>query len=434
LELLLLKHGAELAAAIDNDFGGRPIAETELLELFPSLSIVRHAQRHVSRWMKPERRATSWWYWLGHNQVRYQPLGVVGVIVPWNYPIFLGIGPIASAFAAGNRVLVKFSEFTPTLGEVFAKRVTEHFSPEVLGVVNGGVEVAQTFAKLPFDHLVFTGSTAVGKQVMLAAAQNLTPLTLELGGKSPALITPGFDLTVAARRIAWGKLVNAGQTCVAPDYVLLPRGQEIAFAQALRAAATHAYRDASSRDYTSIVHDRARARLQALLNDAEAHGARLEPLLPPGSQGGGRMVPYAVLNTNDAMRLMQEEIFGPILPLVPYDTLPQAVTYIRSRDKPLALYLFDHNRTRCDELLDATHSGGVTLNDCVLHLAQDDLPFGGIGPSGMGHYHGRDGFLRLSHARAVHRRGAINGLPLFHPPYGKRFATWILERLMLRRS
>jgi acyl-CoA reductase-like NAD-dependent aldehyde dehydrogenase len=431
LRQMLLRHQRAIIEAIDADFGHRPAAETQLLELFPSLQAIRYARAHVARWMRPERRGTAPWFWPGRSLVRYQPLGVVGIIVPWNYPLYLAVGPLVGALAAGNRVMIKMSEYGPHFGALFAQLIGETFAPDHVSVVLGGTDVAAAFAALPFDHLLFTGSTAVGRLVMASAARNLTPVTLELGGKSPAIVAPGFDIPTAAQRIGFGKWVNAGQTCIAPDYVLLPRGQEAAFVAALREVAQRLYRDSASADYASIAHERHHQRLQALLEDARRLGARIEPLLPAGAATGRRMTPVALLDTTPAMRVMQEEIFGPILPIVPYETLDEAIEYVNARERPLALYIFDHQRGRLDALLDRTASGGVTINDCLLHVAQDDLPFGGVGPSGMGRYHGPEGFKTFSQQRAVFRQAALNGSALLQPPFDRpwvqRLLSWMLR-------
>ncbi|HEY3381134.1 MAG TPA: coniferyl aldehyde dehydrogenase [Vicinamibacterales bacterium] len=428
---LLRRNERAICDAIDSDFGRRPAPETRILELFPSLSSVRYARAHVRRWMRPERRHVSIWFQPGRAELRYQPLGVVGIIVPWNYPLFLAVGPLAASLAAGNRSMIKMSEYGPALGALLAGLMADVFPADLVTVVLGNVQVARDFAALPFDHLLFTGSTAVGRDVMAAAAKNLTPVTLELGGKSPAIVAPGYNLATAAQRIVFGKLVNAGQTCIAPDYVLLPKGEEDAFLAAVRSCAKQFYGTAASPDYASIAHDRQHTRLLAVLADAEAKGARIEPILEPGAPGPRRLPPVALFNCTGDMRVMQEEIFGPLLPIVPYDSLEHAVQYVTGRDRPLSLYVFDGDRGRVDRLLDATHSGGVTVNDCLLHIGQDDLPFGGVGPSGMGRYHGPEGFRTFSHARSVFRQSRVNGLPALYPPYGRRLGEWLLK-LMLR--
>jgi len=430
LERLLRENRAAFAQAIDSDFSGRSPSETALLEVFPSLQGIAHARRHLKAWMRDERRHVSIWFQPGRARVRYQPLGVAGIIVPWNYPLFLAIGPLTAALAAGNRALLKLSEFTPAFSALFAERVAAYFAADELAVVQGDAAVAQAFAALSFDHLLFTGSTSVGRQVMRTAADALVPVTLELGGKSPVLIAPGFDIELAARRIAMAKLLNAGQTCVAPDYVLLPQGAEAEFAAALKKAATALYGDGRTADYTSIINARQHARLCGLLEEARAAGARCLPLFEgSGDLGARRLMPHLLLDVPFDSRIMQEEIFGPLLPVIPYADTAAAIHFINARERPLALYVFDNDRRRVEQVIAATRSGGVTVNDCMLHVAQDDLPFGGIGASGMGHYHGREGFITFSKLRPVFRQSRFNALPLLAAPYGARARR--LLRLML---
>jgi acyl-CoA reductase-like NAD-dependent aldehyde dehydrogenase len=427
---MVLKNCDALAVAIDHDFAGRSRHETQLLELFPALEGVRHARRHVRQWMRPQRRGTSLWFLPGRSEVRPQALGVVGIVVPWNYPVFLAVAPLAAALAAGNRAMVKMSEFTPATGELFAALVARAFDPAEVTVVNGSAEVAQEFVALPFDHLLFTGSTAVGRQVMRAAAANLTPVTLELGGKSPAIIGPGARLDVAAERILLGKCVNAGQTCIAPDYVLIPAGRIEEFTTLAKGVVSRFYpRLRNNPDYSSIVNDRHRARLAGLAEDAVARGATLVPLHADDLSGTPKNVPQLVLGGTDAMAVMHEEIFGPLLPVVPYGTLDEAIAYVNARPRPLALYIFDEDRANVDAVLERTVSGGVSVNETLLHVAQENLPFGGVGASGMGAYHGRDGFDTFSKLKPVFRQSRLNGLGLFMPPYRQRF-EWLIRLLM----
>lgn len=426
---LLTAHEKEFAAAIDADFGSRPAAETELLEVFPALEEVKSALRHGAAWMRPRRAPVSKWYWPARASIVPQPLGVVGVIAPWNYPIFLSVGPAAGVLAAGNRLLVKLSEFTPAFGACFARRVAEAFAADEFAVVNGDAAVAANFAALPFDHLLFTGSTAVGRKVMGAAAANLTPVTLELGGKSPAVVTPGYPLSHAVERILLGKLVNAGQTCIAPDYALVPRAQLETFVELARARVRAMFpRGLDDGHYCSVVNARQFARLQRYLDEARQARARIEPLFEgaQADEARHRLAPALVLEPSSELELMREEIFGPILPLVPYDDPDEAVRFVAARPRPLALYWFDRDRARAEAMLRATHAGGVTVNDVLLHIAQDSLPFGGIGPSGMGQYHGRWGFETFSKLKPVFAQARLNLLGLFGPPYrplAKRLTT-----------
>jgi acyl-CoA reductase-like NAD-dependent aldehyde dehydrogenase len=431
---LLDEDADDLLAAIDRDFDGRSCTESRLIELFPSVEAVRYARRRLKAWMKPERRHVSIWFLPARAEVHYRPRGVVGIVVPWNYPLFLAIGPLTAALAAGNRALVKLSEFTPAFSAAFAEAVARHFSADEVGVVQGDAEVARRFVALPFDHLLFTGSTAVGRQVMRAAAENLTSVTLELGGKSPAILTDRFDVETAAQRIVVGKLINAGQTCVAPDYVLLPEDRRDAFVAAAQAAARKLYGDGTTADYASIVSERHHARLVALVEEARAHGAQVVPLLGDAAASalpGRKLAPVLLTGVTSAMQVMQEEIFGPILPVLTYRKLEEAIDFVNGRDRPLALYVFADDRAHADTILAAVPAGGAAINDCLLQVAQDDLPFGGIGASGIGAYHGPEGFKAFSHAQGVFRQSRFNTLPLLHPPYGER-ARRLLD-FMLRR-
>ncbi len=428
LDRLLTENVSALAAAISADFSNRSIHETQLLEIFPARSAVLDARRHVKGWMAPKRAWASLWFLPARIELRPQPLGVIGIIVPWNYPIFLAVAPLAGALAAGNRVIIKMSEFTPKTGSLFAQLVGKYFSPDWVTVVTGGAEVARQFSALPFDHLLFTGSTDVGRQVMRAAAEHLTPVTLELGGKSPAIVGPECKITEACEKIMFGKLLNAGQTCIAPDYVLLPRAQEQAFAVAAQQVVARLYPTLlNNPDYTSIVNPRHVARLTGYLEDAAARGATILPLSPANESmlGSQKIAPTLVANVNDGMRIMQDEIFGPLLPLVPYDNLDQAIAYVNRRPRPLALYYFGNFDDHIQRVLNETVAGGVTINEALLHVSQDKLPFGGVGPSGIGAYHGKFGFDTFSKQKPIFHQSALNGLSLFKPPYGKRFESMI---------
>lgn len=434
LQEMLTEQREAFAAAINADFGQRPREETDLLELFPSLSAIRHALRHGPGWMRPQRRFAGLAFLPARTELRPQPLGVVGVIVPWNYPLYLAVGPLVDALVAGNRVMLKMSEFTPRFSELFASQVARRFDADEVAVITGGADVAQAFSALPFDHLLFTGSTAVGHHVMRAAAANLTPVTLELGGKSPAVIGPGARFEHAVERIIFGKMVNAGQTCIAPDYVLLPRGQVGAFIDTARRVMARMYPQLeSSTQYASIASATRYQRLARLRDSARAAGASLHPLAPVGDDPDRqRMTPVLMTGLEDAMDVMREEIFGPLLPLVPYDTLEEALAYVGARPRPLAFYLFDEDRDRIDTVLARVHAGGVTVNDTLFHIAQHGLPFGGVGASGMGGYHGETGFRTFSHLKPVFRQARFNAVGLLDPPYGKRFAAMLA--LLMRRG
>lgn len=407
-----------LVEAISADFGNRSADETLLAEIMPSLHGIRYARRHLRGWMKPSRRRVGLAFQPASARVIYQPLGVVGIIVPWNYPLYLAIGPLVGALAAGNRVMLKMSESTPATGALLQRLLAQVFPEDQVAVVLGDVEVGKAFARLPFDHLLFTGATHIGRDVMHAAADNLTPVTLELGGKSPAIVSATVPLADAAERIAFGKTLNAGQTCVAPDYVLVPRARLKGFVDAYREAVQRLYPSlADNPDYTAIINARQLTRLQDYLDDARAKGAQVVPLFTEAQQ---RRMPHCLLlEVNEHMRVMHEEIFGPLLPIIPYDELDEALAYVNARPRPLALYYFGYDRPEQQQVLDSTHSGGVCLNDTLLHVAQDDLPFGGIGPSGMGHYHGREGFLTFSKAKSVFAKQRFNAARLVYPPYGK---------------
>jgi coniferyl-aldehyde dehydrogenase len=434
LETMLREQRGAFAAAIHADFGCRPREETDLLEIFPSLSAIRHALSKGRRWMRPQRRLADLMFLPARTEVRPQPRGVIGIIVPWNYPLYLAVGPLVDALVAGNRAMLKMSEFTPRFSALLAEQMANYFAPDEVVVVTGDADVAQTFSALPFDHLLFTGSTAVGHRVMRAAAANLTPVTLELGGKSPAIVGPGARFEHAVERIVFGKLVNAGQTCIAPDYVLLPRARMAEFiAIAGRAMARMYPQLGQSTQYASIVSDRQYQRLVALRDDALAAGARVHPLGDAAEDATRRLLPPQLLSeVGEEMAVMREEIFGPLLPLLPYDTLDEAIAYVGAHAHPLALYLFEQDQASIDKVLAHTQAGGVSVNDTLYHIAQHDLPFGGVGASGMGGYHGEAGFRTFSHLKPVFRQARFNGAGLLNPPYGARFRR-VLE-LLLRRG
>lgn len=427
---LLSAERQALIGAISADFSHRSADETLLAELMPSLHGIHYASRHLKKWMKPSRRKVGVAFQPASAKVVYQPLGVVGVIVPWNYPLYLAVGPMVGALAAGNRVMLKLSESTPATGLLLKELLARIFPEDLVCVVLGEADVGVAFSRLPFDHLLFTGSTSVGKHVMRAAAENLTPVTLELGGKSPAIVSTDVPLKDAAERIAFGKTLNAGQTCVAPDYVLVPEDRVGAFVEAYRQAVKGFYPTlADNADYTAIINERQLARLNGYVSDATSKGALLIPLF---EQGQGRRMPHSVLlNVSNEMTVMQDEIFGPLLPIVPYRDLEQAFAYINQRPRPLALYYFGYDKREQHRVLHETHSGGVCLNDTLLHVAQDDMPFGGIGPSGMGHYHGHEGFLTFSKAKGVLIKQRFNAARLIYPPYGRSIQK-LIQKLFIR--
>ncbi|QDH57996.1 coniferyl aldehyde dehydrogenase [Pandoraea pnomenusa] len=427
LQAMLHKYRDAFATAIDADFGGRSSQETDMLELFPAHGNLKHALAHTRRWMRGAHGWAHLWLLPGRRSVVPQPLGVVGVIVPWNYPLLLAVGPLTDALAAGNRVMIKVSEITPRFAEVFAAAVADTFAPEWVTVVTGDAQIARAFSTLPFDHLLFTGATSIGHHVMRAASEHLTPVTLELGGKSPAIIGPGARWDHAVERIMFGKLVNAGQTCIAPDYVLVPREKLDAFLTTARQTAARLYPNAvDNPQYTSIVSPRHFARLAGLASEATAQGATAHALFDAEPQAARRRMPPVVLTgVHDGMRVMREEIFGPLLPVVPYDDLDAAIAYVNERPHPLALYVFDTDNTRIDHVVRNTLSGGVTINDTLLHVAEHTLPFAGVGPSGMGGYHGEAGFRTFSKEKPIFRQSRWNGTALLNPPYGKAFGMLI---------
>lgn len=428
---LVREHEHAIAGAIHQDFGGRPAIETEIVEIWPSLEEIKGALRHGRRWMKPRRAGVGKWFLPARGRIVPQPVGVVGIIVPWNYPLNLAVVPLAAALAAGNRAMVKLSEFTPAYAALMQRLLGEAFGPDEVAVVTGGPEIAARFSALPFDHLLFTGSTPVGRKVMAAAAPNLTPVTLELGGKSPGVVTPGYPMAHAAERLLMGKLINAGQTCIAPDYVLVHRPELDAFVQAARQQARRMYpQGLADGDYCSIVNDRQYARLLAGMDEARERGSRGVPLFDGEQRNDARhrLAPLLLLDPPADTRVMNEEIFGPVLPVVPYDTIGQAMRFVQERPRPLALYWFDRDRARTEVAMRELPAGGMTVNDTLLHAGQESLPFGGVGASGMGHYHGRWGFETFSKLKPVFLQSPLNALSLFLPPYSplaRRLLHWM---------
>jgi coniferyl-aldehyde dehydrogenase len=411
---------ADLEAAVRADFVYRSAYETAMLELVPTIGGIDYLRRHVARWMRPQRRRVALHLRPGAAEILYQPLGVVGVLSPWNYPIGLCLMPLATALAAGNRVMLKPSELTPRTADAITVMLGETFSDDEVFVATGGPDVGAAISALPFDHLIFTGSTRVGRLVMKAASDHLVPVTLELGGKSPAIIDQGYALDRAAESVAFGKLVNAGQTCVAPDYVLAPRAHVDAFATAYERA-VRAYYPAGERDeaYAAIISRQHYDRLRGLVEDARAKGARIVEIGAATPPRENTVVPTLLLGATPEMQVMQEEIFGPILPVVAYDAVDDAIAYVNARPRPLALYVFSNRRDAITAVLTRTISGNVTVNDTLLHYAVEDLPFGGVGPSGMGAYHGEEGFKQFSHAKGVFIQSRWNLAGVLRPPYRK---------------
>lgn len=422
LKPALLKYKDELIDALNDDFSNRAKSETIIAEIISTLEAIKYNSKHVKKWMQTQKRHLPVSAKPGKAKVVYQPLGNIGIIVPWNYPVFLALSPLLPALAAGNRVMIKMSEFTPKTSETLKKLIAEVYPEDHVSVVTGEADVGIAFSKLPFDHLLFTGSTSVGKHVMRAAAENLTPVTLELGGKSPVIIHSSFPLQEAAERIAFGKCLNAGQTCVAPDYILCPRNQVDALAETFKKVVSAWYPSLkNNQDYTAVINQRQHDRLQGYLKDAAEKGAKIIAINPAEETfEGSRKIPMTmVLDTTPDMLIEQDEIFGPLLIIKPYDSLDEALNYVNDRERPLALYYFDYNEERANYVLTHTHSGGACINDTMSHVIVDDMPFGGVGASGMGHYHGKEGFLTFSKAKGVLEKGKINGLKMLFPPWDR---------------
>ncbi len=435
---LLIDHKDAFAKAVSADFGHRSVEQTLMTDIMPSVGALKHAKKHFDAWSRDEKRKAMFPLGLigAKAKVVYQPKGVVGVIAPWNFPIGMVMVPMAGILAAGNRAMIKPSEFTERVADLFAELVPQYFAEDEMAVFTGGVEVGTAFSKLAFDHLIFTGATSVGKHIMRAAADNLVPVTLELGGKSPTFIGRSADKNKAGERIAMGKMMNAGQICLAPDYLLVAKDQEGDVIESIRGGVAAMYPTLlGNDDYTSVVNGRNFERLQGYLEDARAKGAELIEVNPAGedfkSSNGNKMPLTIVRGVNDDMKVMQEEIFGPILPVMPYDSIDQAIDYVNAHDRPLGLYYFGDDRAEEEKVLSRTISGGVTVNDVLFHNAMEDLPFGGVGPSGMGSYHGIDGFRTFSHARAVYRQSGLDvgKLSGFKPPYGKETQATLKREL-----
>ncbi len=430
LKSALLKNKEKLLKAISADFGHRSEDETLLADIMPTVMAIDHALKHLREWMKAEKRHVSMMFQPATNKIMYQPLGVIGIMSPWNYPVFLSLGPLVAAIAAGNRAMIKPSEFTPYANRIINDIVSDAFSSDEVCIVEGDAELAAGFSRLDFDHLIFTGSTSVGRLVMRAAADNLTPVTLELGGKSPALIAQDVSAEFAVERMLYGKCLNAGQTCVAPDYVLCPENMRDELVKAFKQQFNQLYPDVSCGDYTSIINDAQFNRLTTWLKDAQEKGAQVIPLSEK-SQNLARSMPLQLLlNATADMKVMQDEIFGPLLPIVTYQSMDDAIEKINQQARPLALYLFTMDKKIETKVLTKTHAGGVCINDTVNHVAQEDLPFGGVGPSGMGKYHAKEGFLTFSAAKPVLKRGRFNSAKTAFPPYGKLIHKLIYRFLL----
>ncbi|MFN9849943.1 MAG: coniferyl aldehyde dehydrogenase [Alphaproteobacteria bacterium] len=425
---LLRENRRAIEDALDTDFGARSREATAFTDVAGSIGPLQHARDNLRKWMRTEKRKPTpaiLGLFGAKAEVRYQPKGVVGVISPWNFPVNLTFAPLAGILAAGNRAMIKPSEYTPVTSELMKTMLSGAFSEEEIAVVTGGPEIGEAFSHLAFDHLIFTGATSVARHVMRAAAENLVPVTLELGGKSPVILGRSADMPTAAARVMNGKTLNAGQICLAPDYVLAPQDQVEAFVAAARTSVSTMFPTIKDNpDYTAVVAQRHFDRITGYIDDARAKGARVIELKPEGEdlsqQEHRKIAPTLILDPTEDMKVMQEEIFGPVLPVKGYNTLDEAIAYVNGRDRPLGLYYFGADSAEQERVLTHTTAGGVTINDVVMHVAQEDLPFGGVGPSGMGSYHGADGFREFSHRKAVftQMKKDIGPLKMLRPPYG----------------
>jgi coniferyl-aldehyde dehydrogenase len=423
---LLVGHKDAIAEALREDFGHRSVHATMLTDVSGSIAPLKYAKENLKRWMRPEKRKVTpaiLGLFGAKASVEYQPKGVVGIISPWNFPVNLTFTPLAGVFAAGNRTMIKPSEFTPRTSELMERMFRSAFDETEVAVFTGGPDVGGAFSRLPFDHLLFTGATSIAYHVMKAAAENLVPTTLELGGKSPVIVGEGADIGLTAKRVMMGKTLNAGQICLAPDYMLLPKskaGEFVSQASSVISAMFPTLKD--NPDYTSVINQRHYDRLNSYLDDAKAKGAEIIELNPAKEdfrqQPFHKIPPTLVLNPTDDMQIMKDEIYGPLLPVKTYDTVDDAIGYVNDHARPLGLYYFGADKAEQEKVLTRTTSGGVTVNDVVMHVSMEDLPFGGVGPSGMGSYHGVDGFRTFSHAKAVFQQVGRDLTAMMRPPYG----------------
>ena len=429
---ILESNGDDLIDAMRIDFGHRNVNQSKMADIDGAIGPIKNAVKHVRSWMRPEKRSTMFPLNLlgGRSRIEFQPLGVVGCISPWNFPVQLTFAPLAGILAAGNRAMIKPSEYTPQTSELMKSLIEARFDENEIAVFTGGPEVGEAFSRLAFDHLLFTGATNVARHVMRAAADNLVPVTLELGGKSPVIVGRSANLTQAARNIMNGKTMNAGQICLAPDYVMVPEESKDEFVEAARAAVGDMYPNIKDNpDYTSVINERHYDRLQTYIVDAKAKGGNVVEINPASEdfsqQEHHRIPPTLVLDPTEDMLVMQEEIFGPVLPVKTYSTVDETIDYVNAHDRPLGLYYFGQDSGETRKVLNETVSGGVTVNDVIMHVAQENLPFGGVGPSGMGAYHGEDGFKNFSHAKSIYTQsGAISKLMAkMGPPYDKSKAA-----------
>ena len=434
LKKVLLKYQDQIAEAINQDYGNRSITETKIGELITCLEQIKYYSKNLSTWMKPSKRHVGIMHQPSKAWVQYQPLGVIGIIAPWNYPLVLSVGPLICALAAGNHAMIKISSSSMHFGYVLENALSEAFPRELVSVVTGGGVISDAFSHLAFDKIIFTGSTNIGKTVMAAASENLVPVILELGGKSPAIVHPSTDLKDVAQRLAFGKLWNAGQTCVAPDHLFLPKGTTAEFVEQFKTIVSSMYPHlAHNQDYTSIINDKQFNRVQSYLEDAQAQGAQLVEINPKHEDLNQvrKIAPTLVTGVTTEMDIMKNEIFGPVLPIMEYDQIDDVIDFINSRPRPLALYYFDFNDARAQYVAQRTHSGHFGQNALLTHVAQDDLPFGGVGASGMGKYHGPEGFFNLSHERSMMSMPKLFSIKFILPPFGGAVHK-ILEKTFIR--
>ena len=436
---MLKEYNEEILDALQKDFGNRDPKASFFSEIVSTIGVLEHALKNIDKWTKDEKRPSNvnqpffirlMMGFLGSKSyIKYQPLGTVGVISPWNFPVNLVLAPLAGIFAAGNRTMIKPSELTPATSEITKKMIEAYFDKSEAAVFTGDAEVGAAFSALPFDHLLFTGGTQIGKKVMKAASENLVPVTLELGGKSPVIVDEDANLSEVAKKVMRGKTMNAGQICLAPDYLMLPKGKSKEFANASSEVIGEMFEDLKyNEDYTSVINERHYERINELVADAKEKGAEVLEINPADEdfeqQELHKIPPTLVLNPTDDMKIMQEEIFGPVLPVKEYDDFNETVSYVNSKERPLGLYLFSKDKDKEKKVLENTTSGGVTLNDVIWHIGQEELPFGGVGPSGTGSYHGHDGFKEFSHAKAVYKQFSADLMAQMMPPYkGKMFES-----------
>ena len=436
---MLKEYNEEILDALQKDFGNRDPKASFFSEIVSTIGVLEHALKNIDKWTKDEKRPSNvnqpffirlMMGFLGSKSyIKYQPLGTVGVISPWNFPVNLVLAPLAGIFAAGNRTMIKPSELTPATSEITKKMFEAYFDKSEAAVFTGDAEVGAAFSALPFDHLLFTGGTQIGKKVMKAASENLVPVTLELGGKSPVIVDEDANLSEVATKVMRGKTMNAGQICLAPDYLMLPKGKSKEFADASSEVIGEMFEDLKyNEDYTSVINERHYERINELVADAKEKGAEVLEINPANEdfeqQELHKIPPTLVLNPTDDMKIMQEEIFGPVLPVKEYDDFNETVSYVNSKERPLGLYLFSKDKDKEKKVLENTTSGGVTLNDVIWHIGQEELPFGGVGPSGTGSYHGHDGFKEFSHAKAVYKQFSADLMAQMMPPYkGKMFES-----------